>query len=410
MLAGSSADKKGWRTILTLGFSALGILYFLTQVLVLGVLWGSSFFDNQLDSFSRLSISLLIWSSILSGLLLLPLFLLSLYQVRGKSIPTWLDTDHPNVRRWVMWAILIWPLFVFLGWLIAGQPNLAVFLLGPINLVTAGLPVLWIYNAGRWKLKGGNQLRHWRIFGFSLTLLPVIVILIVFFVLIFLGVIFGLLLVYWVSVAPQIQDDLNFVLLQIQTLGQDFDKIFELLKPYILQPAVIVWIVVIFGGVMPIIEELTKPLALWALAGRKITPQEGFIGGLLCGAGFALMENVLYFSTAVNQEEWIFVAIGRVGTGILHIFASGLFGLGLAKAWRSSHWGSLIWVTLGSFSLHALWNTAALIMGFVPLLFDKPELSFWQNVLLISPQALLFSLSIIGLFVVNRSLRNRDQT
>ena len=408
-MAGSSTAKKDWRTILTLGFSAFGILYFLMQVLALGVLWGSSFFDKQFDSFSQLSISLLIWSSILSGLLLLPLFLLSIYQVRGKPIPTWLATDHPNIRKWAMWAIIIWPLFVFLGWLIAGQPNLAVFLLGPINLVTAGLPVLWIYNAGRWKLKGGNQMRHWRIFGFSLTLMPVVVILFEIIALLFVGIIVGLLLAYGLSVNPQFERDLTEITNQIMGAGQDLEAILELLKPYILQPAVIVWGLAIFGGVIPIIEEVTKPLALWALAGRKITPQEGFIGGLLCGAGFALVENILYLTMAVTQEDWIFMAVGRAGTGVLHMLASGLFGLGLAKAWQAGRWHILVLTTLGSFFLHGLWNALAVVVGLAPLYLVGPELTIVQTLLFNTPLILLLVLSIFGLFIINRLLRKKKQ-
>ena len=400
---------KNWRSVLSLGISALGILFFLIQALSLAVFWLISLVNAQSDLTQIISIGLLVWSSILSGAVLMPAFLLSLYQMRGQSIPHWLDTRRPAIRKIVMWIILVWPMFVFLGWLIAGRPTLAIYLLGPINLFVAGLPVLWIYNAAQSKLEGGSQQRKWRIFAFSLTLMPVLVILFELLALLVMGGFGGLWLAYRFSVDPQLEGQMMEILNQLMAMGDDLDAMIKLLEPYILQPSVIFWALAIFGGIMPIIEEIVKPMALWSLAGRKIRPQEGFVGGLLCGAGFALIENVLYFTTAIIAEDWLFMAIGRAGTGVLHMLASGLVGWGLASAWRDGKWGFLGLTTLGAFILHGLWNALSLVFGVLPLYLVEGQPTLDQTLLFYVPVIGLLLLSVLGMVLINRYFRNKNR-
>jgi RsiW-degrading membrane proteinase PrsW (M82 family) len=402
-------SPKDWRTILALGACALGILYFLIQALGLSVFWLISLINNQGDLTQTISTGLLIWSSILSALCLTPAFLLSFYQLRGQGMPPWLDTNRPAIRKMVKWVILVWPVVVFMGWLIAGRPSLAVYLLGPINVLVAGLPVLWIYNAAQSKLEGGPQGRKWRIFGFSLTIMPVLVILLELLALLVLGSIGGLWLAYRFSVDPQLEQQIMEIVNRLMTMGDDLEAIVMYFEPYILQPTVIIWALAIIGGVMPIIEEIVKPLALWSLAGRKISPQEGFVGGLLCGAGFALIENVLYFTTALLADDWLFMAVGRAGTGVLHMLASGLVGWGLASAWRDRKWVFLGLTTLGAFILHGLWNVLSLIFGVLPLFILGSEPSLAQTLLFNLPIIGLLLLSVLGIIMINRHFRNQNR-
>jgi hypothetical protein len=399
---------KNWRTILTLALSTLGILFFLGQALLLGVVWLITLFDPQTGMPEGISIGLLAWSSIMSGFLLLPVLLMSVYRLRSQSIPGWLDTSRPAFGRVVRWLILGWPVIVFLGWLVADRPSLAIFLLGPINLLVAGLPVLWIYYVAQRRLEGGSQMQKWRIFGFSLTIIPIMVIVAEVIAILILVGIGGVWFAYRVALNPQIERQLMHIVNQIALAGEDLDAILQLLEPYILQPSVIFWAMAIFGGIMPIIEELIKPLALWSLAGRNISPGEGFVGGLICGAGFALMENVLYFTTITMAEDWLFMAIGRAGTGVLHMLATGLVGWGLAKAWRHGNWLFFGTTTLGAILLHGLWNALALVSGVAPLYVVGPEMTLWQTVLFNSPVIFLLVFSAIGMFWINRHLRTQE--
>lgn len=396
---------KNWPVILTLVVSAFGILFFIVQALSLGIFWLTSFLDPAASVTESVSIGLLFWTSILGGLLLIPLLLLSVYQLQGTSPPVWLDTRHPTIAKVSRWVILAWPVVVLLGWLVARHERLAMFFLGPINVLVAGLPILWVFQAAQSGLSGGSQIRKWRIFGFSITLLPVIVIIAELIALMGMGAIGVIWMGLRINFDPQIQQEISQLINQVGQFGQDMEAIIEFLEPYLLQPSVIFWVLAVFGGIIPIIEEVIKPAAVWTLAGRKITPQEGFVGGLLCGAGFALMENVFYFTTVLLAEEWLFMAIGRAGTGVLHMLASGLIGWGLAKAWQHRKLVFLGLTTLGAFGLHGLWNVLAVISGIAPLLILDTEPTLSQMLLSHLPVIVLLVISVSGLILINRHLR-----
>ncbi|MBW6465916.1 MAG: PrsW family intramembrane metalloprotease [Brevefilum sp.] len=396
---------KNWRVILTLVISALGILFFIVQALALGVFFLTSFLDPIISMPESVSIGLFFWTSILGGLMLVPILLLSIYNLQGKPVPGWLDLTRPTLSKGLRWVILVWPVLVLLGWWITSQEGLAAFLLGPINVLVAGLPILWIFNAAQSGLPGGSHMRKWRIFGFSITLLPILVILAELIAIVILGGLGWVYVSIRAEVDPQIQRDIAYLANQVMARGDNLDAMIQFLRPYILQPSIIFWALAIFGGIIPIIEEVIKPLALWTLAGRKLTPQEGFVGGLLCGAGFALMENVFYFTTVLLAEEWLFMAIGRAGTGVLHMLASGLVGWGLAVAWQKRKWAFLALTTLGAFVLHGVWNIMAVISGVVPLLILESEPTSLQLLVSHAPVVVLLIMSIIGLFLINKHLR-----
>jgi hypothetical protein len=401
-MEGTKPQTKDWRTVITLALSAFGILYFLIQTLALGIFWLTGLFNPHADLTQNISTGFFVWSSLLGGLGLLPMLLMSIYKIKAQPIPAWLVTRRPVVGKTVMWLILVWPVVLFLGWLVADSPKIAVFLLGPINLLVAGIPVLWVYNAAQWKLNAGSQMRKWRVFGFSFVITPIVILgieIIAFLILSMGASIWG---AYRISVDPSFERELMTIVNQITVAGSDLDMILQLLEPYLLQPAVIVWAVVIVGGVMPVIEETVKPLALWSLAGRKITLREGFVGGLLCGAGFALMENMLYATTVITAEDWLIMAIGRAGTGLLHMLTSGLVGWGLARLWRDGKWVFSGLTILGAFLLHGVWNALALIFGVAPLFVYGPEATIPQTLLFYLPVVVLLILSAVSLFLIRR--------
>jgi hypothetical protein len=404
-MAESKPTKDSWQTYLWLGLSALGIALFLFQALSMAVVWLIGLVGEQSELTQTIPISQLVWSSILSGVLLMPVFVLSLKQLRGKGTPAWLRIGRPTIRKGMLWAILLWPVIVALGWFVAGRPNLAEFFLGPINILVAGVPVLWIFIAASWRLQGGSEIRQWRIFGFSLTLMPTIVILLELVAILVLVGFGGLFLVYRVSVDPILERELTFLIEQFSASGQDIDGMLALLEPYLFQPTILFLAVAVIGGVMPIIEEIVKPIALFPLAGKKISAQEGYVGGLLCGAGFALTENILYFTIATTAEDWLYMALGRAGTGVLHMLASGLVGWGLVKTWRNGKWLQQALLSMGAFFLHGLWNAMALFVGVGPGFFLESEPDFLQNMLFNIPILVLLILSMVGMFLINRYFR-----
>jgi RsiW-degrading membrane proteinase PrsW (M82 family) len=186
------------------------------------------------------------------------------------------------------------------------------------------------------------------------------------------------------------------------------DEISQLIEPFLRQPIVVYGVFALMAGVIPAIEELLKPMALWALAGKKISPQEGFVGGLIAGAGFALIENVLYFTNVITAGDWLVVAVGRAGTGILHMLASGIAGWGLAKGWRDRKWWTLIFSTLGAILLHGLWNGLAIASGFLPFMMGIEETTLGQDILYNAPLVILMILSAVGIFLINRHFQKKN--
>lgn len=75
---------KNWRVILTLLVSTLGILFFAMQAFSTGAAWLLFILDPQMSISQSMPIGLLFWASIMGGVLLLPLLLLSINQLRGK--------------------------------------------------------------------------------------------------------------------------------------------------------------------------------------------------------------------------------------------------------------------------------------------------------------------------------------
>ena len=397
----TDSPEKRWQTILALILSALGILYFLLQAFGIGIYWLVSLFDSQTGTVENISNNLLVWASLLSALLLAPILWLSINQLRGKPAPSFLDGHKPWIKVVILVSVLVWPAVIALGWLIADHPGVAVYILGPVNILVAVIPVVWAYFLAQRKLAAGPIARKWRIFGFSLTVTPVLTIIAEIFVLIAAGILVLVLLIVFASIFPTFGltlSEFSDQLSNLRTLGITD----EMVNEWITHPLVIFGVLAVTSGIIPLIEEILKPIALWSLAGKDLTDQEGFVAGLLSGAGFALMENLLYFTNVITSQDWLTMAIGRTGTGVLHMFGSGLVGWGLARAWRKGKWPFLALMLVLAVITHGIWNALAMIGGVGPELAFGPDATVSQQILFYLPLLFLLLLQILILYLINR--------
>jgi len=156
--------------------------------------------------------------------------------------------------------------------------------------------------------------------------------------------------------------------------------------------------------IVPLIEELFKPLGVWLFGFQIETPTQGFVLGLLSGAAFALFESLN--ASADGSMSWGAIVTARAGTSLLHMTASGIVGWGIVSAFKEKRYGRLVGAYFAAVLIHGIWNASAAGTGISALgeTIGKPE---W---LTFAP-ALVCGLLVlaIGMFAVliasNRKLR-----
>ena len=123
----------------------------------------------------------------------------------------------------------------------------------------------------------------------------------------------------------------------------------------------------------PIIEEFTKATGMMTVTRRLFEPENGLIYGAAVGLGFAAVENVLYYITALDAGTDIFIttAVARTLTStLLHASASALVGFGFSRqqCFRRFYGTFRSWVPyyFAAVALHAAFNMLASLSLFDP--------------------------------------------
>ncbi len=112
-----------------------------------------------------------------------------------------------------------------------------------------------------------------------------------------------------------------------------------------------------FGVFVPLVEEVCKPLGVWVLSRKNISPQEGLLSGMISGGMFALLESTL---SRAQGDTWLVTMAGRGGTSLMHIATAGLVGYALARAWRERRYLHLAGAYLLAVLLHGAWNVGVI--------------------------------------------------
>ena len=109
--------------------------------------------------------------------------------------------------------------------------------------------------------------------------------------------------------------------------------------------------------VAPLVEELTKPLAAILLGRRLRSRSEALLVGMAAGAGFAVVENMMYESGGFRL--WAAVATLRGIGGVLHPLNAGLVAVGwydVLVERQPGSWRRLFGLYALAVTIHALWN------------------------------------------------------
>lgn len=241
----------------------------------------------------------------------------------------------------------------------------------PILLIlAAALPIWWFVELGRRKLLHASSLQTWGSVsvGTSLTTLGAMLI---EFILIFALVLIGLITL---SGQPGLINDLSRLSQQLQA-NPNLQETQKLIGTALQNPVVIILVFTFMSILVPIVEELAKPLGVYIFGGRRLTPSQGFVMGLICGACFGFMETMLLLTTSVQQGVYEVILV-RVATGLLHTVNTGLTSWGFVSARFDKKPGRWLLCLLAAIFLHGTWNAFGALIGVSPFLTQNLTLSF----------------------------------
>jgi hypothetical protein len=131
----------------------------------------------------------------------------------------------------------------------------------------------------------------------------------------------------------------------------------DLLERLFYSPLIVVFLITT-ALAAPIPEEFAKALGLPLFGRARITSERQALAiGLVCGAGFAILENMLYEGLYAGYSGWTWggVTLLRGLGAVLHPIGTGLVALGWFRA-RERGPGALLRAYVAAVALHTLWN------------------------------------------------------
>ena len=304
---------------------------------------------------------------IVIGCLLIPSALIGFYRLRRLPIPRWLLFISLQRINGVFLVLLI--LVLITGVLLFTWPEATTKAAPFLSVLAISMPILIYINIGSKNMAGVHPQRHWGVFAFSLAVTPSLIIFAELGVLSLALVVFSLA----ASTNPELQRILFELSSQFSTLPQDPESLLLILKPLLSQPLVILALFLAFTVLVPIVEEVLKTISVWLLAKRIRSVPEGYVVGILSGAGFALMEGLFSLSGFGSGEEWLVLILGRMGGSLLHVFTGGLIGWGLTSTWQEGRGLKYALSFFSSILVHGLWNGIVLCASVLPIIFSDSE-------------------------------------
>lgn len=258
----------------------------------------------------------------------------------------------------------------------------------PLLTILVIVPPLWmLIGIGTHGLELGPRWRVFSIIGLSMSISPLIMIILEMIVL--LAIIFAGIVIIAIQ-NPDLFQEMLHLGQQLQT-GADPERILTLAAPYIATPAVIAVLLGYIAVLVPMIEELLKPLAVWIFAKNMESPAQGFAMGVFSGAAFALLESLN--ASGDGSTNWPVIVSIRAGTSLLHMTASGLVGWGIASAFREKRARRFFAAYFSAVAIHGIWNACAIGAGISVIgeFIGKPEWLF--NII----PAAICGMSVLGI-------------
>lgn len=383
------AKKTHLPSIFILIILAFGILFFLGVFLVMSLASIVQFFD---DSGSLVENMIIAFSAGSELLLLLACSWFVLQRSMQKE-SAFVSVQFP----FAIWLIFAIPLIVFIsisfGAVVAIYANkyLSWTILPLATLLVIIPPIFLFIGLGARGIEAGPRWRIWGTVGLGLTIGPFLMIIIEMLVLVFAG----LAVVFFLAFQPEkLQELLSFT--EVLNNQTNQEAALKLLAPYLSDPHVIAALLGYIALIVPLIEEMLKPLAVWIFARSIEKPAQGFVLGMLSGGAFAMVESLN--ASADGSQAWAAVVGVRAGTSLLHVMLSGLMGYAIVGAFQEKRFGRLLATYCTVVAIHGIWNACAIGAGLSANgeLLGKPE---WIVTYLLASLAGIFVLGT-GMFAI----------
>jgi hypothetical protein len=296
--------------------------------------------------------------------------------------------------------VLLIPIILAAGtWLF--ENDLPAFV-APLHMLVALLSIGWLLWLAIHNLWPGSGQRSWGALGAGLVATP-------FFALVLemIGAIFLLvILAVYVSTNPELTNTVENISNLIDPTNPNIELIIESLQPLFNDPFVLILTLAGLGIFVPLIEELFKPLGVILLLGRKLTAAQGFALGAICGAGYALVENL---TIGADGETWALITVGRFGTSAMHILTAALSGYALVRAKNEKRYLALFGIYLLNVAIHGIWNSLVVLTS-AAVLGNTGTSGLLPPTLIVIAPAMLAVLTITCLFSLHRYNHRLSQT
>jgi len=296
-----------------------------------------------------------------------------------------------------------WVISLALGRGLSASPTFSLFLLPLVNVAAILLPITIVLVITLKGLPMPSPRRALSIFGVSAALAPALSIFFELFA--FIG--FGLLFVLYASSTPGLEVPFWSLMDELQSETGSMDFIAQQATTLLLSPGAAILLLGLLALAVPVIEEVFKVFLLWFYAGRMPSPVEGFVAGALCGAAFALAENIGFASA--GAEDWLLNILTRAAAVLPHTFNSGLVGWGLVAAWQKRSYLRLGLAYVAAVLVHGAWNALSVTLALNAISGVAAGVSPLIETPL--PAAITWGLLILGIFlgllIANRQMRKQ---
>lgn len=343
-----------------------GALTFFSVALFMGVTALGTFLSGRAVASQQ---TIILTVSGFQALILVSAAFVAIQRFRQQSFAD-RDASFNISARHILMSLALAAAALAIGYLII-KSNIANWLLLPVlTLPAVVLPLFVLLGLGIRGIPLGTRWQTWNVFGLAMTLTPFILVFLELFALFF---IVGIAAVVLMS-QPGFEQEMQQLVAQLQRIDPQSPAAQEFLIPYMVNPGVVAVSVVYFAMIVPLLEELLKPLGVWFFARNLGSPAQGFALGALSGCAYGLIET---FGVSAQSTDWTALLLTRIGTGALHITTSALMGAAIVYAIRERRYLRLFGTYILAISLHGLWNTLAIFFAFATIS-DTFEL---QNVL-----------------------------